>query len=332
MRRASFLTKFIMSVLIVVLSATLIYTLLSYRNEQRERTEALKKQSEQYMQGEIPANITADGSEVYASEENREVQTDTAAQSADKAENSASQTSKEEVPENLPIAISCRGESWAPDGNDREDGWPAILGSMLEENGVSATVSDYTWDMAGTLSQMRFADVPEETVDSYIEAHNENGLRGYLYETTVRDDLEESYIEREDYESIPVICIGYNGGYGVSSAELIEQQSLILNTYKLQAADATPEASTEADQENDVDDGEMGISGKYLIVGHLPAGWNDLNNYETRMKNAWGDHFVSLNEIEGDVVSREYREAVAETVYNKLVEMGYCEVQEKAQE
>ena len=86
MRRASFLTKFIMSVLIVVLSATLIYTLLSYRNEQRERTEALKKQSEQYMQGEIPANITADGSEVYASEENREVQTDTAAQSADKAE------------------------------------------------------------------------------------------------------------------------------------------------------------------------------------------------------------------------------------------------------
>ena len=332
MRRASFLTKFIMSVLIVVLSATLIYTLLSYRNEQRERTEALKKQSEQYMQGEIPANITADGSEVYASEENREVQTDTAAQSADKAENSASQTSKEEVPENLPIAISCRGESWAPDGNDREDGWPAILGSMLEENGVSATVSDYTWDMAGTLSQMRFADVPEETVDSYIEAHNENGLRGYLYETTVRDDLEESYIERENYESIPVICIGYNGGYGVSSAELIEQQSLILNTYKLQAADATPEASTEADQENDVDDGEMGISGKYLIVGHLPAGWNDLNNYETRMKNAWGDHFVSLNEIEGDVVSREYREAVAETVYNKLVEMGYCEVQEKAQE
>ena len=332
MRRASFLTKFIMSVLIVVLSATLIYTLLSYRNEQRERTEALKKQSEQYMQGEIPANITADGSEVYASEENREVQTDTEAQTADKAEGSAAQTSKEEAAENLPIAISCRGESWAPDDNDKEDGWPAILGSMLEENGVSAAVSDYTWDMAGTLSQMRFADVPEETVDSYIEAHNENGLRGYLYETTVRDDLEESYIEREDYESIPVICIGYNGGYGMSSAELIEQQSLILNTYKLQAANATSEASAEADQENDVDDGEMGISGKYLIVGHLPAGWSDLNNYETRMKNAWGDHFVSLNEIEGDVVSREYREAVADTIYNKLVEMGYCEVKEPAQE
>lgn len=327
MRRASFLTKLIMSVLIVVLSATLIYTLLSYRNEQRERTDALKKQSEQ---GEVPAEVTAEGSVVYASEENREMQTDTEAK--DKAETGASQTSKEEAAENLPIAISCRGESWAPDGNDKEDGWPAILGSMLEENGVSAAVSDYTWDMAGTLSQMRFADVPEETVDSYIEAHNENGLRGYLYETTVRDDLEESYIEREDYESIPVICIGYNGGYGMSSAELIEQQSLILNTYKLQAANATPEASTEVGQENGVDDGDMGISGKYLIVGHLPAGWNDLNNYETRMKNAWGDHFVSLNEIEGDVVSREYREAVADIIYNKLVEMGYCEVQEQTQE
>ena len=312
--------------------------------EQRERTDALKKQSEQ---GEVPAEVTAEGSVVYASEENREVQTDTEAQTADKAESSAAQTSKEEAAENLPIAISCRGESWAPDDNDKEDGWPAILSSMLEENGVSAAVSDYTWDMAGTLSQMRFADVPEETVDSYIEAHNENGLRGYLYETTVRDDLEESYIERDDYESIPVICIGYNGGYGVSSAELIEQQSLILNTYTLQAADAAADASEEADQENDVDDGEMGISGKYLIVGHLPAGWRDLNNYETRMKNAWGDHFVSLNEIEknawgdhfvslneieGDVVSRGYREAVADTIYNKLVEMGYCEVQEQTQE
>lgn len=310
MRRASFLTKFIMSVLIVVLSVTLIYTLLSYRNEQRERTDALKKQSEQ---GEVPAEATTEGSVAYASEENRKVQNDTAAQ-----------TSEEEAPENLPIAISCRGESWAPDDNDKGDGWPAILGSMLEENGVSAAVSDYTWDMAGTLSQMRFADVPEETVDSYIEAHNENGLRGNLYETKVRDDLEESYIEREDYESIPVICIGYNGGYGGSSAELIEQQGLILNTYTLQ--------ESEADSENIVDDGEMGISGKYLIAGHLPAGWRDLNNYETRMKNAWGDHFVSLNEIEGDVVSRDYREAVAETIYNKLVEMGYCEVQEQAQE
>ena len=332
MRRASFLTKFIMSVLIIVLSATLLYTLLSYRNEQRERTKALKEQSERYMQGEVPAEVTEGGTEVVASEENRSEYSDPEAQSDDNAENEADQTSEEEATEDQTIAISCRGESWAPDGNDKEDGWPAILGSMLEENGISAAVSDYTWDMAGTLSQMRFADVPEETVNSYIEAHNENGLRGYLYETTVREDLEESYIEREDYESIPVICIGYNGGYGVSSAELIEQQGLILNTYTLQAADAAADASAEADQENDVDDGEMGISGKYLIVGHLPAGWRDVNNYETRMKNAWGDHFVSLNEIEGDVLSGEYREAVADTIYNKLVEMGYCGEQAQATE
>ena len=325
MRRASFLTKFIMSVLIIVLSATLLYTLLSYRNEQRARTKALKEQSEQYMQGEIPAEVTAEESSdsaANASEENRAVQADAAEQTNDTAANeTASQTAKEEAAQELPIAISCRGESWAPDGNDREDGWPAILGSMLEENGISAAVSDYTWDMAGTLSQMRFADIPEETVDSYIEAHSANGMRGYLYETTVRDDLEESYIEREDFESIPVICIGYNGGYGMSSAELIEQQGLILNTYTLQAADT--DSDSEADSENSVDDGEMGISGKYLIVGHLPAGWKDLNNYENRMKTAWGDHFVSLNEIKGDLSSREYREAVAETIYNKLIEMGY---------
>ena len=332
MRRASFLTKFIMSVLIIVLSATLVYTLLSYRNEQRERTKALKEQSERHMQGEVPAEVTEGGTEVVASEENRSEYSDPEAQSDDNAENEADQTSEEEATEDQTIAISCRGESWAPDGNDKEEGWPAILGAMLEENGINADVSDYTWDMAGTLSQMRFADIPEETVDAYIEAHNEKGLRGYIYETTVRADLEESYIERDDYESIPIICIGYNGGYGISSDELIEQQSLILNTYELQEATAADGASTEDDQENDVDDGDMEISGKYLIVGHLPAGWRDLNNYETRMNNAWGDHFVSLNEIEGNVLSGEFREAVAETVYNKLVEMGYCGEQAQATE
>ena len=69
----------------------------------------------------------------------------------------------------------------------------------------------------------------------------------------------------------------------------------------------------------------MEISGKYLIVGHLPAGWGNLENYETRMKDAWGDHFVSLNDIQGDVLSWDFREGVAQKVYDKLAQMRYLE-------
>ena len=297
MRRAGFLTNAIMIILIVVLSGTLLFTMFSYRAEQRERTESLKSDSEHA------------GEEQEAAEQ--------------EAEEDAQRIAEEEAEAQLPIAISCRGESWAQDGNDREDGWPAMLGALLEENEVNATVSDYTWDMSGTLSQMRFADVPEATVNEYINKHNNNGMQGIRVETTVRADLEEDYIEREDYTSIPIICIGYNGGYGQSTDELIEQQGIILETYEL--AEVGNDDSVDAQNGEEYDDGDMEISGKYLIVGHLPAGWSNLENYETRMKDAWGDHFVSLNDIQGDVLSWDFREGVAQKVYDKLVQMKYLE-------
>ena len=172
MRRAGFLTNAIMIILIVVLSGTLLFTMFSYRAEQRERTESLKSDSE------------------HAREEQEAAEQE--------AEEEAQRIAEEEAEAQLPIAISCRGESWAQDGNDRAEGWPAMLGALLEENEVNATVSDYTWDMSGTLSQMRFADVPEATVNEYIDKHNNNGMQGIRVETTVRAYLEEDYIERED--------------------------------------------------------------------------------------------------------------------------------------
>ena len=293
MRRVGFLTKAVMLILIVVLSATLFYTMYSYSAEQKARTQSLRddaiKQEESEKEEEEAERIAAE----------------------------------EEAAAKIPVSISCRGESWASDGNNREDGWPALLGIIMEENNVNAVVSDYTWDMSGSLSQMRFADVPEETVNEFIDRHNKNGLQNVRVETVVRDDLEENYIERNDYDSIPVICIGYSGGYGRSSDELIEQQSVILNTYNLQ--EPATNADENSSEETKYNDGEMGISGKYLILGHLPSDWTDLENYENRMRNAWGDHFVSLNDIEGDVLSWEFREDVAETVYDKLVEMKYLE-------
>ena len=78
-----------------------------------------------------------------------------------------------------------------------------------------------------------------------------------------------------------------------------------METYELAEVDSDDSADDQNGEE--YDDGDMEISGKYLIVGHLPAGWSNLENYETRMKDAWGDHFVSLNDIQGDVLSWDFR-------------------------
>lgn len=299
MRRAGFLTNAIMSILIIVLSCTLLYTMFSFRADQRKRTEELREEAERVRQ-----------------------EKETAMEKAMKEAQEEEQRAEEEAAAQLPIEISCRGESWAKDGNDRDDGWPAMLNGLFEENEDNAVASDYTWDMSGSLSQMRFADVPEATVNDYIKKHNDKGLQGIRVETTVRDDLDDDYIEREDLESIPVICIGYNGGYGRSTDELIEQQEVILKTYVL--TDGSDDSDVDKNN-REYDDGEVGISGKYLIVGHLPAGWRDLDDFEGNMKNAWGDHFVSLNDIKGDVLSSDFRENVAQLVYDKLEEMQYLE-------
>ena len=143
MRRASFLVNVIMAALISILAGTLVYTMFSYREQEAERTAALRREAERVRQEEEAAEAEAQAEQERIEQEEAE-----AAAAA------------------LPLTISCRGESWQRDGADRADGWPAMLASLLEDEEIDAEVSDYTWDMAGTLSQMRFADVSEEQVNA----------------------------------------------------------------------------------------------------------------------------------------------------------------------
>ena len=95
----------------------------------------------------------------------------------------------------------------------------------------------------------------------------------------------------------------------------MEQQKLILETYhipQLPEADAQP-----------ADDGEQGIAGCYLILGRYPEGWADPAAYDDAMTKAWGNHYVSLNTLGGDVFSDEFRQGVATVVYEQLKERGY---------
>lgn len=254
-----------------------------------------------------------------------QAESEAAMESEAKAENEAKaesedKTEAESESQVTPAAeitmISCRGDAWQQgEDSDRTIGWPAKLQTILDGQHAGITVFDGTWDMSGSLSQMSYAGVPLSEVSGFIRGHQEAGLSEVRTEMRVRRDLQRKIVERTDYNAVPVITIGYNGGFGRNLEELVEQQKLILETYhipQLPEVDAQP-----------ADDGEQGIAGCYLILGRYPEGWADPAAYDDAMIKAWGDHYVSLNALGGDVFSDEFRQGVANVVYEQMKEKGY---------
>ena len=225
------------------------------------------------------------------------------------AESSAGTSSAEQPEEQLPLQISCRGDAFQEtDDADKATGYPAKLKALLEKESIDGEVMDYTWDMAGSLSQIRLAGVRQSVVDKYIENHTraaqEAGITLRNTETQIRIDFDSVDTSRDDEQAIPVICMGYYGGFGQSLDELAEQQQLILDTYELR----------------ETEDGDK----EFVIMGFYPSGWSDPAEYDKVMQEMWGDHYLSLNEeLSVGAISDEGRQAIAEALLQKLKDLNY---------
>lgn len=117
----------------------------------------------------------------------------------------------------------------------------------------------------------QLAGVPESQLNQYIEKHksNANGKSLSSTETQLRSDRASKDLTRNDQNAIPVICMGYSGGWGGDLNELTEQINLMLNTY----------SQTE----------------DYVVMGFYPNGWTDTAGYDSAMSSAFGDHYLSVN-------------------------------------
>lgn len=201
------------------------------------------------------------------------------------------------------ISLSCRGDSFnAAEGADKTGGYPARLKDVLESNGITPTIVDDTWDMSGSLSHLGYAGVSQERINAYIAAHQEaaaaNGIELETTEVQVRADLAELEINRQDQDMIPVICIGYNGGWNNDVNELIEQQQLLLDTYTQKE--------------------------KFIIMGYYPNGFEDTAAYDQAMAEAWGEHYLPLNGTLSVLdFSDTERQEIAKAIYEKLVMLKY---------
>lgn len=179
--------------------------------------------------------------------------------------------------------------------------YKAVTQRLLSENGYDLQVADKTLTGASTLSMMKMAGVEQAEIDSYIIAHQEaaNGAEIPITETGIRD-LTEDQTNRYDVDYIPILFMGYYGGWNHDPQELIDQQKKILETFG-------------SHKEN------------FVIIGLVPLdGSVDLDTYDGAMKEAWGEHYISSAEVtQHSQSTHEGQEEIANALYAKLVELNY---------
>lgn len=217
---------------------------------------------------------------------------------ADDAEN-AEETTDEEAARTI-TGVVCWGDDLINGDASNTYSYMAVLQKLLTDNGYNLTVINKTLQGGGTLSMMKMAGVSDETLQGYIAKHQQaaNGAQLNVTETGIRD-LTEEETTRNDMDCIPVIFMGYYGGWNHDPAELAEQQEQILNTFQYK------------------DD--------YIVVGTAPLdGSVTADVLDQTLSQKWGEHYISLASVTTQPsATYEGQQAMAEAVFNKLQELGY---------
>lgn len=225
-----------------------------------------------------------------------------------KVETEKSEEVKEEpegVPEEEeknPEGIVCWGDDLINGEASAKYSYKVVLQKLLEENGYNLPVQDKTLQGAGTLSMMTMAGVPAEEVQQFVTKHKEKaaGANLAVTETGIRD-LTEEQTERTDINCIPVICMGYYGGWSHDPEELAQQQQKILDTFPNKE--------------------------KFIIVGTRPMdGSVDAETLDAALKAKWGKNYISAAEVTTSPSSTyEAQAEIAQAVLDKLEELKYIQ-------
>lgn len=196
--------------------------------------------------------------------------------------------------------IVCWGDDLINGEKSNTYSYMAVLQKLLTDNGYNMTVINKTLQGGGTLSMMKMAGVSDETLQDYITRHQQaaNGAQLNVTETGIRD-LTEEQTTRNDMDCIPVIFMGYYGGWNHDPAELADQQEQILNTF----------------QNKD----------QFIVVGTRPLDGSVTSEaLDQVLSQKWGEHYISLADVTAQPSSTyEAQQAMAEAILQKLQELNY---------
>ncbi len=184
----------------------------------------------------------------------------------------------------------------------KTDSYIVLLSDLLEEEGYQLPVDNKTLQGAGTLSILKMAGISDDIIKEYIDGHRKSadGSQLSVTETGIRD-LTEEQKERTDDEYLPVIFMGYNGGWNHDPEELIRQQEEVISTF------------------TDQDD--------YIILAVAPKdGLTDAGALDAALAEKWGDRYISLLSLSNNAPdSLQTQTAIADAIFDKLIELGYLE-------
>ena len=298
MNRHPRIINFLLAVICIGLFLLLgFFLVLNHRNQASE-TDRLKAlaasatQEEQTDAGQSQAEASQDQEEAKNTEAEQKAGEGTGVK--ENSEDPAAEVQTEAA------GISCWGDEFFSQ-EDAQYSYKNVLQQLLTDNGYELQVADKTLAGASTLSLMKMAGVSQADLDQYIAEHTEAaaGANIPITETGIRD-LTAEQTDRSDADYIPVIFMGYYGGWNYDPNELAEQEQKILDTFG-------------ANKNN------------YVIVGLAPAdGSVDQATYDSTMKEKWGEHYISAAEVTTvPVASQQGQSEIAQAVFQKLEELGY---------
>ena len=307
--------QIILMILCILVAGGLISFLFWNRNQQQTLSRTLQQEALQseslpdeafVSSASFTSRSMADAPASDSGQEETEetVRNDSSAISSSDSSAEKSDTNGHKKPAHTFQSVSIRGDGFSAYQEDTSaSSVAANLQKLLAEGGSSMTVQDYTMDMAGSLSQMRKAQISEEDINAYISKHRQNAGSTSLQDTeTIVRDLSADAVTRNDQSDLPVIGMGYKGGFGDDVQELVEQEKKVLGTYSQQD--------------------------EYIVLGYYPEHFTSdeqHQTYDNAMKQAFSDHYVNVDAQvhTGSVTSAETRKAVAQAIYDKMKDLGY---------
>lgn len=291
----------ILCILLFILFGALLFWSRSSNAADTARLQKLAAQEEQNDQNKEQDASEEARPEKAAKEETEENEDQPSTdQQESENENEESAAEETETASALAKGIVCWGDDLINGEESATHSYRAVLQNLLNDSGYNLTVIDKTLQGAGTLSMMTMAGVPQEEVQSYITAHQEaaQGQELPVTETGIRD-LTPEQIQRNDLEYVPVIFMGYYGGWNHDPAELARQQEAILNTFPQQE--------------------------QYIIAATFPLdGSVDSAALDSVMSEKWGDHYISMASITSNPASTYEGQAdLAAAILQKMKDLGY---------
>lgn len=298
MKRNSKYINILLVLLCIILTVALGGLVVwNYKEEQKEiqRLEKIAEQTE----AKKEANKKSEKSANKESKENKE---NSGTQPT--AEEAAAEAQPTETPAPAETVqaegIVCWGDDLLSGSESEQYSYMNVLQRILQEKGSALPVKNKTIQGGGTLSMMKLAGVPDETLQGYITAHQQaaNGAELYITEKGVRDFTPEE-LTRDDLNCIPVIFMGYYGGWNHDPNELAAQQEQILNTFS--------------------------NKDRFIVVGSTPLdGSVTAEALDAALSQKWGEHYISMSALTTYPVSYyEAQEAMAQAIYQKMVDLKY---------